>query len=106
MTRYTRMKPRGMMSARSSHCSDTDGHCRFERPSNRNTARARRRESLWRERDRTLRASMPKVSAVVTSPTSALPSVGAASVLPLGKTVSRNGFSSCFDSAGSGSGFL
>jgi hypothetical protein len=85
MTRYTRMKPRGMMSARSSHCSDTDGHCRFERPSNRNTARARRRESPWRERDRTLRASMPKVWAVGTSPMTTLPCVVSRSILPVGK---------------------
>lgn len=36
----------------------------FERASNRNTARAKRRESACRELDKTLRANAPRVSAV------------------------------------------
>jgi hypothetical protein len=38
--------------------------------------------------DKTLRANVPKVSAVVTSPTSALPCVVSGSILPVGKAVS------------------
>jgi len=64
------------------------------------------RDSACLELEKTLRAKLPKVSAVGMSPTSALPCVVSSSILPLGKTVSRNCFSSCFDSGGSGSGFL
>ena len=80
--------------------------CFLEPASSRNTARASCRESACLELDKTLRASVPKVSAVGISPTSALPCLVWASILPLGKAVSRNCFSSCFDSGGSGSGFL
>lgn len=73
---------------------------------NSKTARASSRDSACRELERTLRANAPKVWAVGVSPTSALPCVVSASVLPFGKTVSRKCVSSCFDSGGSGSGFL
>jgi len=74
--------------------------------SNRITARAKRRESACRELDKTLRANLPKVSAVSVSPTSALPHVVSRSILPVGKAFSRTCFFSFFVSANSGSGFL
>ena len=70
------------------------------------TARASSRESACRELERTLRAKLPKVSAVGVSPTSALPCLNSGSILPVGKAFSRKCFSSCFDSGSSGSGFL
>jgi hypothetical protein len=70
------------------------------------TTRASSRDSACRELERTLRAKEPKVSAVGMSPTSALPCVASCSILPFGKAASRKCFSSCFDSGGSGSGFL
>jgi hypothetical protein len=49
-----------------------DHDCGFESASNRNTARAKRRESACRELDKIFRANVPKVSAVGTPPTSTL----------------------------------
>ena len=70
--------------------------CFLEPASNRRTERANSRESGCLELDKTLRANTLKVSAVGTSPTSALPSVVAASILPVGKAVSRTCFSLSF----------
>ena len=64
------------------------------------------RESACRELAKTLRAKLPKVSAVGVSPTSALPSVVSAPILPVGKTFSRTCFLLSFVSGNSGSGFL
>ena len=79
---------------------------RLQRARSSKTACASSRDSACLELERTLRAKLPKVSAVGMSPTSALPCVVSASILPLGKTVSRKCFCSCFDSGGSRSGFL
>ena len=65
-----------------------------------------RHESACRELDKTLRANVPKVSAVGTSPTSALPCVVSRSSLPIRRALSRKCFSLSFDSGNSGSGFL
>ncbi len=79
--------------------------CQFSRASSRKTARASSRDSACLELDKTLCASMPKVSAVGASPTSALPSAVPRAILPVGKAVSRKCFSLSFVSANSGSGF-
>ena len=84
---------------------DADHDCGSESASSRNTARAKRRDSACRELDKTLRANVPKVSAVGTSPTSALPRDVLRSILPVGKGVSRKCFLLSFVSANSGSGF-
>jgi len=77
----------------------------FQRASSRSTARASSRDSACLELEKTLRANRPKVSAVGTSPTSALPCIVSGPVLPLGKTFSRTCFSSSFVSGSSGLGF-
>ena len=68
-------------------------------------ARASSRDSACRELERTLRAKLPKVSAVGVSPTSALPCIVSGSILPVGKAFSRRCFLPSFVSGNSGSGF-